>query len=78
MKEENESLTDSKALYTLVHCRHCSETAHWNCIGTDVSLLEISRGGKTYYFFECDKCKIKAASSHHPGMYRFSFATNHF
>lgn len=76
MKGENEFLTDSKALYTLAHCRHCTETAHWNCIGTDVSLLEITKDGETNYFFECDKCRIKAASSHQPGRYRFSFAAN--
>ena len=63
MKDEEEVLKDSKALYLMVHCKTCLENAHWNCVGTDVSIMQVIKGGSTFYFFECDKCRLKSASS---------------
>ena len=54
MKEPSEEMDDSKALYLLIYCRGCYNTVHWNCIGTDISVLEIKKGKGSYYFFECD------------------------
>ena len=63
MKDPSEEINDSHALYTLIHCRGCFNTVHWNCIGTDVTVLEIKKGNQNYYFFECDLCRLKASTS---------------
>lgn len=73
MKEPDEEMTDVEALYLTVHCQSCYNTAHWNCIGTDVSIIEVKKDKKTYYFFKCDACRIKSESAKNPKKYRFSF-----
>lgn len=51
----------------MVYCKTCYTGAHWNCLGTDVQIVEYTKNSKSFYFFECDKCKYKgqAAYQHH-------------
>jgi hypothetical protein len=60
-------------LYLMIHCKSCNLNVHWNCIGTDTEVMRKYKHKKPYYFFECDKCRLKELNKENPGKYKFNF-----